>query len=251
MTIANPSPRTKVLLIDDDEDFRRSTARVLATHGYSCVEAASGSDARVVLGAEPDIAAMLCDIRLPDESGIELLGDFVVDFPDITVVMTTAIDDPDVAESASSLGAVGYLIKPFGANELVICLQGALRRHERDSAHRREVRALEQTIERTRVLGRAIGGLDGGLGVSQDGDEETIERLSYAVSLRDEETGRHIERMSRFSVVLAEAVGFRGRSPEHLRQSRRRPDQADKKPKQRRLPGSIRADQCSDSTAGN
>jgi response regulator RpfG family c-di-GMP phosphodiesterase/DNA-binding CsgD family transcriptional regulator len=46
---------------------------------------------------------------------------------------------------------------------------------------------------------------------------ELIDRLSRAVSLRDEETGRHIERMSRYSVVLAKAVGFTGVPLEDLR----------------------------------
>ncbi|MEY2424124.1 MAG: cyclic di-GMP phosphodiesterase, partial [Acidimicrobiaceae bacterium] len=50
-----------------------------------------------------------------------------------------------------------------------------------------------------------------------DGDEEMSERLLRAVSFRDEETGRHIERMSRYAVVLAEAVGYSGMSLEDLR----------------------------------
>jgi putative two-component system response regulator len=214
--VASP-PQIKVLLIDDDAVSRRAAARVLAIHGYGCLEAASGSAARAVFEAEPDIAAMLCDIELRGESGTELLGDLAADFPDVTVVMTSAVDDPDLAELGSSLGALGYLIKPFVAKDLVVCLEAALSRHERESGHRNEVRSLEQTLARARVLGTAIGQLEVGSELSEVGAEETVERLSHAVSLRDEETGRHIERMSRFSVVLAEAVGFTGLLPEHLR----------------------------------
>jgi CheY-like chemotaxis protein len=50
---------TTVLLVDDDEVFRRSTARILTAHGYSCVEAATSAQARVVLDTEPDVAAVL------------------------------------------------------------------------------------------------------------------------------------------------------------------------------------------------
>lgn len=216
MTATAPSG-AKVLVLDDDDAFRRSTSRVLVTFGYRCLEAATGPEARVALEAEPDIAAMLCDIQLRSESGIELVGDLTTDFPDLTVVVTSDVDDPEVARAASSRGALGYIIKPFAANQLVIYLEGALRRHDRDSAHRREVRTLEQTVERTRLLGRVIRGLEGGSDEPSAGDEDLIERLSYAVSLRDEETGRHIERMSRCAVVLAQAVGFKGLSPEHLR----------------------------------
>jgi putative two-component system response regulator len=75
---------------------------------------------------------------------------------------------------------------------------------------------LEQTIARMRVLSGVLDGLDDA-GASLDGDREIIERLSRAVSLRDEETGRHIERMSRYAVVLAEAVGYVGLPLDELR----------------------------------
>lgn len=208
---------TKVLVLDDDAASRGSTARVLATLGYVCVEAANGTEARVALDADRDISAMVYDIGLRDESGLELVEDLSTGFPGLTLVVTSGVDDPEVGKSASSRGASGYLVKPFEDSELVMCLEGALRRHGRDAAQRREAHALEQTIRRTRLLRRTLGALEGDSGASQAGDEEAIERLSYAVSLRDEETGRHIERMSRSAVVLAEAVKFRGLSPEHIR----------------------------------
>ena len=75
-------------------------------------------------------------------------------------------------------------------------------------------------MARTRILEGVLEGLEGASRASAavvDGDEQMIERLSRAVSLRDEETGRHIERMSRYSVVLAAAVGFTGLSLDDLR----------------------------------
>ena len=74
-------PTSKVLLVDDDEDFRHSTALILAQHGYSCVEVASASQARAVLNAEQGVAAVLCDITMPGESGIDLLPEFGRGFP--------------------------------------------------------------------------------------------------------------------------------------------------------------------------
>jgi putative two-component system response regulator len=207
---------TTVLLVDDDEVFRRSTARILTAHGYSCVEAATSAQARVVLDTEPDIAAALCDIKMPGRSGIDLLAELTEDFPDLAVVMTTGVDDPRIAEAALDVGAFGYVIKPFDTNELLISLASALKRRELELAHRDNVRALEQTIARTRRLGGLIEGLEAEPSRSPD-DVELIDRLSRAVSLRDEETGRHIERMSRYSVVLAKAVGFTGLPLEDLR----------------------------------
>jgi putative two-component system response regulator len=208
---------TKVLLVDDDEAFRRSTARTLSGHGYLCVEAASSAEARVVLDLEQDVAAVLCDIKMPGPSGIELLKDLAADFPDLAVVMTTAVDDPGTAEVAFDFGAFGYLTKPFDTNELLVSLTSALKRRDLESAQRGLLRSLEQTIARMRTLGGVLEGVAGRPAVSVDDDDETIERLSRAVSLRDEETGRHIERMSRYAVVLAVAVGFTGLSPRDLR----------------------------------
>jgi putative two-component system response regulator len=206
-----------VLVVDDDEAFRRSTARTLGRHGYACVGAASSVQARVVLDTEPDVAAVLCDISMPGKSGIELLRELSVDFPHLAVVMTTGVDDPRLADVAFEFGAFGYVIKPFDANELLINLAGALKRRELESAQRGHVRALERTIARTRMLEGVLEGIEGEPGGALDGEEEMIERLSHAVSLRDEETGPHIERMSRYSVVLANAVGFTRLSPNDLR----------------------------------
>jgi putative two-component system response regulator len=122
-----------VLIVDDDEAFRRSTARILASHRYWCLEAGSSGEARDVLDAEQDVAAVLCDIRMPGRSGMDLLAELTADFPDLAVVMTTGSDDPHVAEVAFDFGAFGYLIKPFEANELLINLASALRRRDLES----------------------------------------------------------------------------------------------------------------------
>jgi DNA-binding NarL/FixJ family response regulator len=139
-------PTTKVLLVDDDDDLRHSTARILAGHGYVCLEAANGEAARMVLDEQSDIAVVLCDITMPGQSGIELLAEMTVDFPNLAVVMTTGADDPRMAEAAFDRGAFGYVIKPWDTNELLISLDNALRRREHESSQRRRVRALERTV---------------------------------------------------------------------------------------------------------
>ena len=180
--------RTKVLVVDDDADFRRATARTLAAHGYLCVEAASSARARAVLDSQLDVAAVLCDIRMPGQSGIDLLTEITADFPDLAVLMMTGIDDPDLAEVAFGLGAFGYLIKPFGTNELLICLAGACAAGSSRWPAGATSAALEQTVARTRLLGRVLEGLDGEPGAALDGDEEMIERLSHAVSTGEDDT---------------------------------------------------------------
>lgn len=207
----------KVLVVDDEADFRHSTARTLARHGYECVEAAAADQARLALDADGDIRLVLCDISMPDGSGLDLLTALTADFPHLAVVMTTGVDDPMVADVAFGLGAFGYVVKPFEANELLISMAGALRRMDLESSERRHAWALERTISRTKALGALVETMEDGVDASLHNDKEVMERLSRAVSLRDEETGRHIERMSRYAVVLANAVGFTGCSSDTLR----------------------------------
>jgi DNA-binding NarL/FixJ family response regulator len=136
-----------VLVVDDDDVHRRTTARILNHCGYACSEAASSAAARLVLDADPEIAVVLCDISMPGESGIELLQDLSVDHPDVAVVMTTATDDPKMAATAFELGAFGYVIKPFEINELLISVASALRRREINMAQRERVQALQARID--------------------------------------------------------------------------------------------------------
>jgi putative two-component system response regulator len=215
LTAADAVPST-VLIVDDDAGFRQTTARILSGHGYSCVEAESSAQARAVLNTEQSVDAVLCDIKMPGESGIELLRELTADFPDLAVVMTTGVDDPRVAEVAFDHGAYGYVVKPFDATELLISISSALKRRELEAAQRSHTRTLEQTIARTRTLDSVLERIEGDLDALID-DDDTVELLSRALSLRDEETGRHIERMSRYAVVLAETVGFTGLSLEDLR----------------------------------
>jgi two-component system nitrate/nitrite response regulator NarL len=126
-------PPIKVLIVDDDDTFVRSTARILQRAGYDCREAANGDEAREHLASEADIAAVLCDLRIPGESGFGVLATLASAFPDVAVVMITGVDDPLTAALAFEIGADAYLIKPFSANELGIALAGALRSRKLDA----------------------------------------------------------------------------------------------------------------------
>src|SRR5687768_11687339 len=106
-----PAP-VKVLVVDDDGDSRYLITSVLRDGGYDCVEAGSAQEARASLEAGTDVAAVLCDVRMPGESGLELLKQIAADTPDMAVIMTTVLDDPQAAQAAFDLGAFGYLVKP-------------------------------------------------------------------------------------------------------------------------------------------
>jgi putative two-component system response regulator len=87
---------------------------------------------------------MLCDIRMPETSGVELLPKVLAQDPDLAIIMLTAIDEPRTAIECLKLGAYDYLIKPVDLDELELSLQHALRQRQLE-VDRRE---LEQWLAR-------------------------------------------------------------------------------------------------------
>jgi len=208
----------KVLIVDDDATFSRSMGRILTNAGYECRVAGNGAEARDRLNREDDIAAVLCDLRMPGESGLDLVGTVVADFSDAAIVMTTGVDDPPTAALALEMGAYGYLIKPFSANEILITLAGALRRRELETSQRSQIDGLEQTVARLKTLHGVIADIETvASGRSSTDESDIIERLSRAVSPRAAESAVHIQRMSRYAAMLAEVVGYRDLAPDEFR----------------------------------
>jgi len=105
--------------------------------------AANGAEALEQLAAHHP-TAMLCDIRMPETSGVELLPKVLAQDPDLAIIMLTAIDEPRTAIECLKLGAYDYLIKPVDLEELELSLQHALRQRQLE-VDRRE---LEQWLAR-------------------------------------------------------------------------------------------------------
>ena len=143
-TPASSSPAgTPVLVVDDEEGIRQALTRFLTRLGYQVRAAANAAEAlEQVASSHPQV--MLCDIRMPGTSGIELLPKVLALDPDLAVVMLSAIDEPRTAIDCLKLGAFDYLIKPVDLDELELSLQHALRQRQLE-VDRRE---LEQWLAR-------------------------------------------------------------------------------------------------------
>src|SRR5437773_6998857 len=138
-----PVERTTVLVVDDEDGIRQALTRFLSRLGYH-VQAASNAGEALQLLAAHHPQAMLCDIRMPETSGVELLPKVLDQDPDLAVLMLTVIDEPRTAIECLKLGAYDYLIKPVDLEELELSLQHALRQRQLE-VDRRE---LEQWLAR-------------------------------------------------------------------------------------------------------
>ncbi|WP_091562186.1 response regulator [Arthrobacter sp. ok362] len=127
----------RVLVVDDDFRVARlHAAQVAHVPGYECVgEAHTVAEARAAIARErPDL--LLLDIYLPDEDGISLLQSLREAGEDVDVIIITAARDVGTVRAAMRGGAVYYLVKPFGFEQLAEQLQ-AYQKWRADAVSRR------------------------------------------------------------------------------------------------------------------
>lgn len=113
-----PQPRRHVLVVDDDAAVRGFLGRVLEAEGYQVRHAESAAEALEAMMSAPP-ALVLCDIRLPGQNGLWLVDRIRIHWPDVPVVMATAVDDVQTIEKSRELGAVDYIAKPIKPHQLV------------------------------------------------------------------------------------------------------------------------------------
>ena len=134
---------TTILVVDDEDGIRQALTRFLTRLGYLVQAAANAKEALEKQSAHQP-QAMLCDIRMPETSGVELLPKMLAQDPDLAIIMLTAIDEPRTAIECLKLGASDYLIKPVDLEELEFSLQHALRQRQLEM----DRRELEQWLAR-------------------------------------------------------------------------------------------------------
>ena len=116
---------SRVLLVEDNEVFRRPLQRALEAAGYAVVAVPSGEDALDVLdGSRVDLA--LTDQHLPGMGGVALVARIKALQPAVRVIVMTAVATRESAVEARRRGADDYLVKPFEMPELLLALHRAL-----------------------------------------------------------------------------------------------------------------------------
>jgi CheY-like chemotaxis protein len=112
----------RVLVVEDDEDFRLSLVDLLVKQGF---DVASAEDAPAALGLLEGSDIMLTDISLAGMDGLELCGVAHSQRPSMGIVVMTGYDSPHKRAEASRNGARAYLAKPFEKDDLLEGLQWA------------------------------------------------------------------------------------------------------------------------------
>ena len=207
----------RVLIVEDEDKVRRALKKLLDGRGYSCDVATTAEEAVSRLEAEP-FDLLLTNMDIPGGTGLDLLTKVANDSCDTATIVVTKADDPDVAEAALSAGAYGYVIKPFKDNEVLISIASALRRRKVEVDSRNHRQRLEQMVrDRTGEMWSYIAKLEEAEREMKSLQDETIQRLSIAAEFRDDESPRHIQRMSRYCALIADMLGEDGDRCELIR----------------------------------
>ena len=194
-------PRTsdapRCLVTDDEPRLRQVLCRLMQGEGFTCFEAANGREALDLLRREP-VTLLLSDLRMPEMDGIELLREVRDRWPDIAVVMVSAVADVDMAVHALSLGAMDYLTKPFHLEEVRARVAQAverrrLRLENREYEERLEVKLAERVGQQAHRI--------------QELFLLAIHSLVQALEVKDPYTRGHSDRVSRNAGHVARALG--------------------------------------------
>lgn len=125
-----------ILIIDDEDAFREDFATLLRRKGYRCHTAGTAeAGLRTAVEELPDI--VLCDIVLPDRSGVDLLPDLAASCPGLFVIMITAYGNLDTAVAAFQMGAVDYVLKPLRLPEVIQKIERLMSQRRRNHEIRR------------------------------------------------------------------------------------------------------------------
>lgn len=192
----------RILVVDDEEPIREIVASMLGTAGYACKQAGSGMEALAVLNSGEEFELMLSDLMMADLDGIGLLERTKEKYPDMPVVMVTAVHDISVALAAIRNGAYDYLLKPFEREQLLNTVSRALENRRLKVENRNYQTNLESlVVERTKQWQTAMASLERSYDI-------TLEALGDALDLKDRETEGHSRRVTLFTIAIAQALGL-------------------------------------------
>lgn len=199
----------RVLVVDDEETIRLALSRFLRQRGYEVEMAGSGTAALDALSRRK-FALMVCDLRMPGMTGIELLPHALATDNDLGVVMLTADNDAGSATLALSAGAMDYLTKPVELPNLQRAVDKALQKRARGMERRAVDRLIREEVAlRTIELEREKGAL-------REMTVSIAETLINAMEAKDMYLRGHSQRVAELAAAIAAELKLGRELEEHI-----------------------------------
>ena len=178
--------KTTVIVAEDEALIRLDLVELLTEEGYDVVgEAGDGEEAvKLARELEPDLVIM--DVKMPKMDGISA-AEIIAEERIAPVVMLTAFSQRDLVERAREAGAMAYVVKPFGASDVVPAIEIAMGRFQEIKAIEDELVSLEERLESRKVIDQAKGILQQDLGLTEPEAFRWIQKTAMDLrkSMRD------------------------------------------------------------------
>ena len=186
-----------ILIVDDHAANVALLSKILKQAGYQNVFSTTDSEQALALYQDHNIDLLLLDIRMPRLDGFEVMLQLqsLVNHDYLPIIVLTAELTKETRSKALSRGAKDFLTKPFDYEEVLLRIRNILEVRILHNQIRQQNENLEDAVKkRTQEL--------------EDSRLEIIQRLGVAAEYKDNETGNHVLRMSKFSQLLAKAAGL-------------------------------------------
>ena len=191
----------RVLVVDDEKTIGLALARFLRSRGYEVEVAESGARALELLAAQ-SFTLMLCDIRMAEMSGLDVIPRALRLDGDLAILMLTAVNDASAATEALANGAMDYLVKPVELPDLQAAVEKATHRRQLQIERRRvEQHIREEVVQRTAELEREKSALRA-LTVN------VAEMLVNAMETKDVYLRGHSQRVAELAASVAQEMGL-------------------------------------------
>lgn len=190
-----------VLYIEDDNDLRQNTARLLSTLFATVTTAEDGRDG-LEKYQEGIYDLVLTDINMPGMNGVKMAEQIKLQNPKQVIIVISAHDEASYLLDLINLGVDYFVLKPLDLNQFLTVLDKAIRLTKYTVMQNNYQKALEETVEkRTRELTEALS-------MVQELSSEVVQRLTAAAELRDGDTGLHNKRLGIYAPLLARELNL-------------------------------------------
>ncbi len=190
----------RFLAVDDDPLISDLVEHLLIARGLPGEACTDGRQALNIL-EQNKFQVVVCDLNMPGIGGMDLLEEVRTRFPEVAFVMMTGTNDVRQGINAMKAGASDYLTKPVQANALVASIIRAVGSKRLECGLEDPRKRLEESIAlRSKQLEHARQRIETTC-------NETLQVLGSALDLRDNETAGHCQRVTRYSLELAKAMG--------------------------------------------
>jgi len=212
-----------IFVIDDEESIRKVLNTHLTKEGYGVVQSDGGNGIFNMLKSN-SIDLVICDIKMPEIDGTQILEFVRQNFDTIPVIMLTGFVDTSIAIEVMKKGAFDYLMKPIKKDDLMSTIQKALahrdllvKNKELERENKEYQLSLEQKVrERTMELNSKATELQKANEILKTMNIQFINILAGTIEAKDHYTKGHCDRIRCMCVALGKLAGFSQKEMETL-----------------------------------